>query len=401
MDSTPSVPGSTPTTFPQSGEAMQNLIQILAKAAQRPQLPTPVPAPIPQQQPTTPPGYMQPSQNWGPAWGKERAMYSIGASIQNAWSQHKAKQLSQAESDWTQLLSAMQSGNQQALNFILQDPKKLKNMAKALNQDWLNPEKTDVYSQALQSALQKHDQKQQAAQGLKAMFQKLIGERQQPNLSPDQKQQMEKEILGRAPVSTQPDAGLKEVLPLITESMKEDASQKRLDQSEEYNTFKQEQAQKFETFTRDNQQQFSERMERLREVSRDQQESNREAAMFKALGIRLSAEDQRRMQITPAQVNTEINGTLTSMRQQLSQATSQLKTLQTELTNHPLYSRMGGTNQDDVKAAKAQVDNMQAAINYIEKKRTAIIAGKSQLDDVVDQAQSIMSGTIPGETPVK
>jgi hypothetical protein len=200
-------PGGTPPMLP-GGEsstpgsaqpdALHQMIQQVLKAGQQKTLPQPVPAPVPGQKSGEIPGYMQ-----GQGWGFERFATQVGAQIQNGVAMHKQKQLAQAESDWNQLASAIQSGNQQALNAIINDPKKLKNMAKALNQDWLNPEKTTVYKQALENVLKQQQAKGQAAQGLMGVIKQLIGKatRPQPQLSDQQKQQMGQEIMQKAPIT--------------------------------------------------------------------------------------------------------------------------------------------------------------------------------------------------------
>jgi len=405
-------PGTTPPTFGTDQQTQQILERILSAAQPRPQISSPIPSPIPQQQPSQPPGYMQPSHTWGPAWGGERLMYGIQSSLHNAVAMDKQKKLVEAESDWNDLTTSVQkymkpdgtidprAYQDPAVMNVLGNPKKLKLMAKALNQDWLAPEKTTVYGDALKQHLSKQQQKQQASQGLMGIFKQLMGKNQQLQLSQQQQQQMAQQIMSKAPISTtSPEAG-KAALPLITEMMKEQEADKKTAETEAYNTWKEQQKEKFDTWKTQTTQQFQQHMETLRETARDQQESQREAAMFKALGIRLSDEDKRRLQVTPAQINTEINGTLTSMRQQLSQASSQLRSLQTQMTNHPIYGKLAGTS-DEIKDAQTQVKNLQASIAFIERNRPAIISGKADLDSVVDQAQSIMTGQIPGEVPVK
>ena len=407
-------PGTTPPTFGSDEQTQQILQRILSSAQPRPQLAQPVPAPIPQQQPTQPPAYMQPSHTWGPAWGGERLMYGIGASLHNAVAMDKQKKLVEAESDWNDLTTSVQkymkpdgsidprAYQDPAVMNVLGNPKKLKNMAKSLNQDWLSPEKTTVYGEALKAHLSKQQQKDQARQGLMGIFQKLTQKNQALQLSQQQQQQLAQQVMSKAPIGQVTPEGGKETTALVTEMMKEREAQRKQEETEKFNTYRDETKQQFETLKAQNQQQFQEHMERLRETARDQQESAREQAMFKALGIRLSAEDQRRMQVTPAQINTEINGTLTSMRQQLSQASASLRSLQAQAQkrDQSLWQKMI-SDSPDVAGAQSQVKSLQAAIDYIEKNRTAIISGKAQLDDVVDQAQSIAMGQIPGEQPVK
>jgi hypothetical protein len=149
-------------------------------------------------------------------------MASIGTNIRNAVAKQKGDQLLKAEGDWqylqsslNELYAAQQSGDQQAaaaaqkkVDVTLGDPKKLKNMAKALNQDWLNPEKTTVYGEALKKTIaqteqkaQQEGKKAQAAQGLKSMMQHLIGKATQPQLSDEDKKRLGREIQEKAPTT--------------------------------------------------------------------------------------------------------------------------------------------------------------------------------------------------------
>lgn len=407
-------PGTTPPTFGSDQQTQQILERILAAAQPRPQLASPIPAPLPQQQSTQPPSYMQPSHTWGPAWGGQRLMYSIGASLHNAVAMDKQKKLVEAESDWNDLTTSVQkymkpdgtidprAYQDPAVMNVLGNPKKLKLMAKALNQDWLSPEKTTVYGEALKSHLSKQQQKQQASQGLMGMFRNLMGKNRQLQLSQQQQQQMAQQVMSKAPISRIEPVQGKESMSLITQMMKDQEAEKKQAETEAYNTYRDEQKEKFDTWKTQTTQQFQQHMESLREMARDQQEASREQAMFKALGIRLSAQDAERMRVTPAQINTEINSTLTSMRQQLAQASTSLRTLQgqAQKRDSSLWQRMI-SDSPDVAGAQQQVKNLQASIAYIERNRPAIISGKAQLDDVIDQAQSIMMGQIPGETPAK
>lgn len=225
---TPSMPGTpsfgqsatTPDPSMQVNEMAKKIMASLAQSQQRKQFAgQPAPSPVPGRQDPTPPDYMQ----RGPQWGKLRFMHGLQANIQNVVAKQKQQKVLKAEADWSYLQSglnelyAAQSSNdpkavaaaQQKVDVVLGDPKKLKDMAKALNQDWLNPEKTTVYGEALKKVNSNLDkktaqdqQKQQAAQGLKGMFQKLIQRQQKPQLSPDEQQAMSREIQSKAPTTT-------------------------------------------------------------------------------------------------------------------------------------------------------------------------------------------------------
>jgi hypothetical protein len=211
----------TPDPSMQVNQMAKQIMARLAQAQQRKQFAgTPVPGAIPQRQDS--------GQNIGMntanphAWGKQRFAAGVQSMISNAVADQKQKKLNKAEADWTymqsglnELYAAQASGDpkavaaaQQKVDVVLGDPKKLKEMAKALNQDWLNPEKTTVYGEALKKVTAKAGdqsqtdaQKQQAATGLKGMMQKLMQRRQQPELTPEQKSKMSAEILAKAPTS--------------------------------------------------------------------------------------------------------------------------------------------------------------------------------------------------------
>ena len=224
----PLLPGSgTPDPAAQVSEMTRRLLATLAQASQRKQFAgTPQPAPVPGQQ------GMAAARNIGMntanphAWGTQRFLAGLGATISNAVAKKKQQDVLKAESDWEYMKSALdelyaaQSSKdpnaikqaQAKVDVVMGDPKKLKNMAKALNQDWLNPEKTTVYGEALkkvnaktqqkdQQQQQQAQQKQQAAQGLKGMMQKLLQRQQQPQLSDEQKKQMGAEIQAKAPTT--------------------------------------------------------------------------------------------------------------------------------------------------------------------------------------------------------
>jgi hypothetical protein len=239
VPSVPQAPGAAPgaqTSADPNQKAQQILAQLLQAASRKQAANTAVPMAIPAQQ--DPNAARQIGMNTANphAWGLQRLSAGIQTNIKNAVAKQKQDQLLKAEGDWQYLQSALnekyaaeQSGNQQAvqgaeakLQAILGDPKKLKNMAKALNQDWLNPEKTTVYGEALKRVMsqqkqqdQQNQQKQQAAQGLKSTVQKLIAKAfpKQPQLTPDEQSKMAKEIEAKAP-TTQGTADVKTLLDI-------------------------------------------------------------------------------------------------------------------------------------------------------------------------------------------
>lgn len=229
-----STPGTTPPTFGQPDQSTQQLLQMLTQAMKpRTQLQNPTaPAPIPQQKSTMPPAGMKRGQ---------ANMYSIGSALSNAAAFEKQKQLTEAESDWNDLTTSIQKYMQPdgsidpkayqdpAVMNVLGNPKKLKKMAKALNQDWLNP-KPDVYATALGTHLKKQQQKTQAAQGLKAMVSHLIQRGQQPQLDASQQQAVAKDVMSRAPIST-PQQDPKQAMDLAKSYLEMAQAQKDMQQN--------------------------------------------------------------------------------------------------------------------------------------------------------------------------
>jgi hypothetical protein len=233
MGDTPTtvVPGATPGTTPpfqggvdpseQVREMTKRILTTLAQSSQQKKFSgTPHPSPVPGQQDSS--GARSIGMNTGNphAWGGQRLMAGIQTMIQNAVSKKKETDLLKAEGDWEYLQSALNeqyaaeaSGDQRALaaakmkvEAVAGDPKKLKLMAKALNQDWLNPEKTTVHGEALkrvQAKTQQTDaQKSQAKQGLMGLFRKLMTRQQQPELTGDERSRMASEITAKAPTTS-------------------------------------------------------------------------------------------------------------------------------------------------------------------------------------------------------
>jgi hypothetical protein len=221
-------PGTTPPILPSPqnaaapiDEQTKKILATLIQNAQRKQFAgQPHPSPIPAG------GDMNAARSIGMntgnphAWSAQRLMAGIAASIKSAVSKSKEQQVMKAEADWqyassalNELYAAQASGDKQAeaaaqkkVDLVFGDPKKLKNMAKALNQDWLNPEKTTVYGEALKKVAaqtqQTSDAKQKASSGIKGIFQKLLQRKQQPQLDDSQKNAMSKEITAKAPIAT-------------------------------------------------------------------------------------------------------------------------------------------------------------------------------------------------------
>jgi len=213
--------GGTPDPSAQVQSMTQRIMQALAQASQRKQFAgQPVHSAVPGQVDPAEARSIGMNTKNPHAWGAQRFMAGLQNSIQNAVSKQKESQLLKAEGDWTYLQSSLNelyaaeaSKDPQAIkqaqakvDVVMSDPKKLKNMAKALNQDWLNPEKTTVYGEALKKVNAKTQEtdakKQQAATGIKAMFQKLLQRQQQPQLTQEQNVAAGREVQAKAPTTT-------------------------------------------------------------------------------------------------------------------------------------------------------------------------------------------------------
>lgn len=228
-----SVPGTAPATTPPMmpspqgaaapiDEQTKKILAALTQAAtQKRAAGTPRPSPLPGGMNPTAPSYMTQGPN-PHAWGAQRLMYGIQANIKNYVAKQKEEQITKATADWeygqsalNEYYAAQQSGDPQAiksaqtkLDVAFGDPKKLKLMAKSLNQDWLNPEKTTVHGEALKRVAAKtqqtDQQKQQAKQGITQMFKGLINKvkGQPPQYTDDEKRRMEQEVISKAPATT-------------------------------------------------------------------------------------------------------------------------------------------------------------------------------------------------------
>lgn len=156
--------------------------------------------------------------------------------------------------------------------------------------------------------------------------------------------------------------------------------------------------QEFTMLRDENRQRFQLQLETMKEKSAEVRQNRHDEMMMRAMGARMTQQDRERMKITPAQINLEINGTLTTMRQELNQASRALAAA-TKAAQDKSGSMFKMFKDDpDVAGATRDVQNMQAAIAHIERHRGAIISGKKELDDVIDEAQAIMLGgsnTIP------
>jgi hypothetical protein len=216
---------STPDPSMQVNDMAKKIMDSLARAqTQKTFAGTPVPGAVPGMQDPNAARKIGMDTANPHAWGFQRFAAGVATSIRNGVAKQKEQKLLKAEADWTylqsglnELYAAQASGDpkavaaaQRKVDLVTSDPKKLKEMGKALNQDWLDPEKTTVYGEALKKvgAKQKQTdaqdaQKQQAAAGIKGLFQKLMMRgKPQPELTDEQKKQMSAEIVAKAPTAT-------------------------------------------------------------------------------------------------------------------------------------------------------------------------------------------------------
>lgn len=131
----------------------------------------------------------------------QQAANSVMRGVQTAVQMHKQKQLNEATAMWMTLQAAHDRlslagkvGQDGVVDLmqdplaaaILQDPKKMKNMAKAFQTDMLNPEKTNVYAEGLKKAM-KMDHAGKMVRMLRSL---KMAHQPQPQLDPSQLQQM-------------------------------------------------------------------------------------------------------------------------------------------------------------------------------------------------------------------
>jgi hypothetical protein len=218
MDTTPSIPipdpqGEAQKATGQSDQTVQALLQLLQQS-QRPHVQGQAPS-VPgglQQQSTTPPAYMA---QGGRAWGPERFMYTLGASLNNMAQMKQQREVAHATNQYTSLMTSLdkyvgpdgkvspQAYQDPSVMAILGNEKELKKMSKALQVDWLNPSKTTPYGQALAQAIQKRQKQQQARQGLDKFVHGLINKVSKPQvaMTPDQQQGMAQEVGAKTPTT--------------------------------------------------------------------------------------------------------------------------------------------------------------------------------------------------------
>lgn len=118
--------------------------------------------------------------------GMQGFMHNVGAAVSNAVKQHKEKEITTAMNDWqvmqkawedSQMVAEQSGKNPQeifqkmpSVKAILEDKKKMKNIAKSLQMDWLNPEKTTVY----QEAAKRHAEQDKSGKMMK-FFKSMMG----------------------------------------------------------------------------------------------------------------------------------------------------------------------------------------------------------------------------------
>lgn len=211
----PQTPQGNTASQPQQGNPVdaqtKALLQMLMRAAsQRRMTAQPTLAPVP--------GKLPPPQPMGnrPGYGVLEVLNGVRTGIHNAVAEKTQRDQIQGMNDWNYMESAFNelnaakaSGDQQAtalaqkkLDTFFQDDKKLKQMSKALNQDWLNPEKTTAYAQGVQQAQKQSQTKQAQQQNARTKLMQLFRMNRQPQFQPNaqQRQDIGREIQSKAPM---------------------------------------------------------------------------------------------------------------------------------------------------------------------------------------------------------
>jgi hypothetical protein len=221
MTTTP-LPGATLGQNPNPNDTTQRLLEMLTRAAQTPQIAAkPVPMPVPGRVNAQAAQNIGMNTEWPHAWGFERFAGEVAGNVRNAVAAQKEKQVSQATADWEylkeagdELEAAKTSGDQKGIaaaqskvQAILGDPKKVKRMQKALQMSWLDPSKTDAYTEGLnrmmKQAKEEEMRKKGAADGIKKVFQQMKNKiaPPQPKLTPDEQSRMSTELYNKIPLT--------------------------------------------------------------------------------------------------------------------------------------------------------------------------------------------------------
>jgi len=222
------VPGATLGQTPSPDETTKRLLEMLTRSASTPQIAVkPHPIPIPGQADMNAARNIGMNTAWPANYGFERFGAEVGGMVRNAVSAQKEKQVSAATADWEYLkeagdeLEAAKAGGDQGaiqaaqskVQAVLGDPKKVKRMQKALQMSWLDPSKTDAYTEGFQRMMKQSKEEEQkkrgAAENLKKMVRPLLravtmgaaGGKKEPQLTPDEQGRMSKELYQKIPVS--------------------------------------------------------------------------------------------------------------------------------------------------------------------------------------------------------
>jgi hypothetical protein len=139
-----------------------------------------------------------------------------------------------------------------------------------------------------------------------------------------------------------------------------------------------------------NQQAFQLQMERLREGASMDRELKSQSFQMKLTDDKQAAAIDKE---TQTQRNTIYNGTLTSFRQQLAQASSLLKSREGEAQRQSWYQFW--KDSPDVLGAKQDIENLQSTVNFLERNRADVSSGKVDMTDIVDQAEDILLNGVP------
>jgi hypothetical protein len=406
-------PGTQSQPQPQGGGAdpsqLNSLLQqLIQKATQRH---TSLAGAAPTQQPQQRSPY---NTNVGgtPAEQKQSFFYNLGATIQNAGLALKEKQIKQAtgtmqtlSNAWDEAQNLANGDQQKALQIfnkmpqvqgILSDPKQVKQLGKLLQYDALNPEKNKTSMHVAAERVGK-------ANKIKSMMgavKQAITQNQTQRGPYDAQQQagIAQRLVSRAPATQESGQSqlvqdvLKSQLLMEQERQKEEHADKMEQEREDFRDYQQQVTEDARTTRQQLHDNTMASLQHMRDLASDQRESAREAAMLKGIGMR----DADKFQVTPAQLNTQVNGALSTLKQQLAMANASLEKMRAEADKRDAstWQRLT-TSAPDLQGAQDDMKHTQAAIDYIESQRSAIIKGTVQLSDVTDNAFAIMGGAPP------
>jgi hypothetical protein len=138
------------------------------------------------------------------------------------------------------------------------------------------------------------------------------------------------------------------------------------------------------------QQGFQERMEEMRARSAENRDRIRSAEQFKLTDSKTYAAMGKQNQ---AERQKSVSETLKSLQQQITTSTGVMKSRESEASKQPSYEFW--KNAPDTKSAKEDIENANAAYQFLTDHKTAVIEGKEDMDDITEKTEDIVRNGVP------